>query len=101
MFSPEHTDRRLDAATQLETAVLCKPENFDDGSCLAFFEVPGSPFDFKRQDSLVLVRRSVMRSTSIEFRWYDEVSGWDLSEEKAAERTPGGPISLTVVGSAA
>jgi catechol 2,3-dioxygenase-like lactoylglutathione lyase family enzyme len=26
----------------------------DDGSCLAFFEVPGSPFDFKRQDSLDL-----------------------------------------------
>ena len=25
----------------------------DDGSCLAFFEVPGSPFDFKRQDSLL------------------------------------------------
>ena len=22
----------------------------DDGSCLAFFEVPGKPFDFKRQD---------------------------------------------------
>src|SRR5947208_3329026 len=26
----------------------------DDGSCLAFFEVPDSPFDFKRQDSLDL-----------------------------------------------
>jgi catechol 2,3-dioxygenase-like lactoylglutathione lyase family enzyme len=26
----------------------------DDGSCLAFFEVPGSLFDFKRQDSLDL-----------------------------------------------
>jgi catechol 2,3-dioxygenase-like lactoylglutathione lyase family enzyme len=26
----------------------------DDGSCLAFFEVPGTPFDFKRQDSLDL-----------------------------------------------
>ena len=26
----------------------------DDGSCLAFFEVPGSPFEFKRQDSLDL-----------------------------------------------
>jgi catechol 2,3-dioxygenase-like lactoylglutathione lyase family enzyme len=26
----------------------------DDGSCLAFFEVPGSSFDFKRQDSLDL-----------------------------------------------
>jgi len=26
----------------------------DDGSCLAFFEVPGAPFDFKRQDSLDL-----------------------------------------------
>src|SRR3984893_12282914 len=26
----------------------------DDASCLAFFEVPGSPFDFKRQDSLDL-----------------------------------------------
>ena len=26
----------------------------DDGSCLAFFEVPGRPFDFKRQDSLDL-----------------------------------------------
>ena len=24
----------------------------DDGSCLAFFEVPGRPFDFKRQDTL-------------------------------------------------
>src|SRR4051794_23032116 len=26
----------------------------DDGFCLAFFEVPGKPFDFKRQDSLDL-----------------------------------------------
>jgi catechol 2,3-dioxygenase-like lactoylglutathione lyase family enzyme len=26
----------------------------DDGSCLAFFEVPGRPFDFKTQDSLDL-----------------------------------------------
>jgi catechol 2,3-dioxygenase-like lactoylglutathione lyase family enzyme len=26
----------------------------DDGSCLAFFEVPGRPFDFKRQDALDL-----------------------------------------------
>ncbi|HJU16169.1 MAG TPA: VOC family protein [Stellaceae bacterium] len=26
----------------------------DDGSCLAFFEVPGKPFDFKQQDSLDL-----------------------------------------------
>jgi catechol 2,3-dioxygenase-like lactoylglutathione lyase family enzyme len=26
----------------------------DDGSCLAFFEVPGKPFDFKRQDALDL-----------------------------------------------
>jgi catechol 2,3-dioxygenase-like lactoylglutathione lyase family enzyme len=26
----------------------------DDGSCLAFFEVPGRPFDFKRQDTLDL-----------------------------------------------
>ena len=26
----------------------------DDGSCLAFFEVPGSPFEFKRQDTLDL-----------------------------------------------
>jgi catechol 2,3-dioxygenase-like lactoylglutathione lyase family enzyme len=26
----------------------------DDGSCLAFFEVPDKPFDFKRQDSLDL-----------------------------------------------
>ncbi len=26
----------------------------DDGSCLAFFEVPGSPFEFKRQNSLDL-----------------------------------------------
>ena len=26
----------------------------DDGSCLAFFEVPGKPFDFKRQDTLDL-----------------------------------------------
>ena len=26
----------------------------DDGSCLAFFEVPGRAFDFKRQDSLDL-----------------------------------------------
>jgi catechol 2,3-dioxygenase-like lactoylglutathione lyase family enzyme len=25
-----------------------------DGSCLAFFEVPGRPFDFKRQDGLDL-----------------------------------------------
>ncbi len=26
----------------------------DDGSCLAFFEVPGSPFEFKTQNSLDL-----------------------------------------------
>ena len=26
----------------------------DDGSCLAFFEVPGAPFEFKRQDTLDL-----------------------------------------------
>jgi catechol 2,3-dioxygenase-like lactoylglutathione lyase family enzyme len=26
----------------------------DDGSCLAFFEVPGRPFEFKRQDDLDL-----------------------------------------------
>jgi catechol 2,3-dioxygenase-like lactoylglutathione lyase family enzyme len=26
----------------------------DDGSCLAFFEVPGKPFEFKRQDTLDL-----------------------------------------------
>jgi catechol 2,3-dioxygenase-like lactoylglutathione lyase family enzyme len=26
----------------------------DDGSCLAFFEVPGTPFEFKRQDTLDL-----------------------------------------------
>ncbi len=26
----------------------------DDGSCLAFFEVPGSPFDFKNQNALDL-----------------------------------------------
>ena len=26
----------------------------DDGSCLAFFEVPSSPFDFKNQDALDL-----------------------------------------------
>jgi catechol 2,3-dioxygenase-like lactoylglutathione lyase family enzyme len=26
----------------------------DDASCLAFFEVPGKPFDFKRQDTLDL-----------------------------------------------
>src|SRR5215469_6198367 len=26
----------------------------DDGSCLAFFEVPGKPFEFKRQESLDL-----------------------------------------------
>ncbi len=26
----------------------------EDGSCLAFFEVPGSPFEFKRQDTLDL-----------------------------------------------
>ena len=26
----------------------------DDGSCLAFFEVPGAPFEFKRQDALDL-----------------------------------------------
>lgn len=26
----------------------------DDGSCLAFFEVPGRPFEFKKQDTLDL-----------------------------------------------
>ena len=31
----------------------------DDGTCLAFFEVPGRPFDFKRQE-----RSSTSRSAS-------------------------------------
>ena len=32
-----------------ETHVLHSFYAMDDGSCLAFFEVPGSPFDFKTQ----------------------------------------------------
>jgi catechol 2,3-dioxygenase-like lactoylglutathione lyase family enzyme len=35
--------------TGREVRVLHSFYGMDDGSCLAFFEVPGSPFDFKEQ----------------------------------------------------
>jgi catechol 2,3-dioxygenase-like lactoylglutathione lyase family enzyme len=37
-----------------KTSTLHTFYKMDDGSCLAFFEVPGKPFDFKRQDDLDL-----------------------------------------------
>jgi hypothetical protein len=41
----------------------------DDGSCLAFFEVPGKPFDFKRQDTLDLHSRLVWSRTCSTASW--------------------------------
>jgi catechol 2,3-dioxygenase-like lactoylglutathione lyase family enzyme len=37
-----------------KTGTLHSFYRMDDGSCLAFFEVPGSPFDFKNQNALDL-----------------------------------------------
>src|SRR6266446_10130207 len=42
------------AATGLDTRALHTFFQMDDGSCLAFFEVPGLPFDFKDQNALDL-----------------------------------------------
>ena len=35
----------------------------DDGSCLAFFEVPGRPFDFKRRTRSTCISRSGLSLT--------------------------------------
>ena len=42
------------AATGHDTRALHTFFQMDDGSCLAFFEVPGLPFDFKQQNALDL-----------------------------------------------
>ena len=42
------------AATGQETRALHTFFQMNDGSCLAFFEVPGLPFDFKEQNALDL-----------------------------------------------
>ena|SRR5438477_2857870 len=42
------------AAAGPDTRALHTFFQMDDGSCLAFFEVPGLPFDFKEQNALDL-----------------------------------------------
>jgi catechol 2,3-dioxygenase-like lactoylglutathione lyase family enzyme len=44
----------IDAASSQNARALHTFFQMDDGSCLAFFEVPGSPFDFKNQNALDL-----------------------------------------------
>ena len=41
----------------------------DDGSCLAFFEVPGRPFDFKRQDRSICISRLASTRTCSTACW--------------------------------
>jgi catechol 2,3-dioxygenase-like lactoylglutathione lyase family enzyme len=55
----------------------------DDGSCLAFFEVPGRPFDFKRQDDLDL---------HIALGVENEVFDAMLAKGRAAEIEVRGPV---------
>jgi catechol 2,3-dioxygenase-like lactoylglutathione lyase family enzyme len=55
----------------------------DDGSCLAFFEVPGAAFEFKRQDALDL-----HIALGVEPKAFDEM----LDKAKAAGREAHGPI---------
>jgi catechol 2,3-dioxygenase-like lactoylglutathione lyase family enzyme len=54
-----------------------------DGSCLAFFEVPGKPFDFKEQSALDL-----HIALGVEPTVFDTM----LDKAKAAGREVGGPI---------
>ena len=62
----------------------------DDGSCLAFFEVPGSPFDFKRQDSLDL-----HIALGVEPETFDAM----LDKAKAEGREVRGPVDHRFVRS--
>ena len=62
----------------------------DDGSCLAFFEVPGSPFDFKRQDSLDL-----HIALGVEPETFDAM----LEKAKAEDREVRGPVDHRFVRS--
>ena len=62
----------------------------DDRSCLAFFEVPGSPFDFKRQDSLDL---------HIALRVEPETFDAMLDKAKAEGREVRGPVDHRFVRS--
>ena len=55
----------------------------DNGSCLAFFEMPGSPFDFKRQDSLDL-----HIALGVEPETFDAM----LDKAKAESREVRGPV---------
>lgn len=55
----------------------------DDGSCLAFFEVPGSPFEFKKQDALDL---------HIALGVEPEVFDGMLQKAQAEGREVGGPV---------
>lgn len=55
----------------------------DDGSCLAFFEVPGSPFEFKKQDSLDL-----HIALGVEPDVFDRM----LQKGKTEGREVGGPV---------
>jgi catechol 2,3-dioxygenase-like lactoylglutathione lyase family enzyme len=54
-----------------------------DGSCLAFFEVPGKPFDFKEQDALDL-----HIALGVEPAVFDAM----LDKAKAEGREVGGPV---------
>ena len=61
-----------------------------DGSCLAFFEVPGSPFDFKRQDSLDLHIALGVEPETVEAM---------LEKAKAEGREVRGPVDHSFVRS--
>jgi len=55
----------------------------DDGSCLAFFEVPGMPFDFKQQNALDL-----HIALGVEPDTFDSM----LQKAKSEGREFGGPV---------
>ena len=62
----------------------------DDGSCLAFFEVPGQPFEFKSQNALDLhIALGVERDT------FDRM----LQKGKREGREVGGPVDHEFVRS--
>ena len=55
----------------------------DDGSCLAFFEVPGMPFDFKQQNALDL-----HIALGVEPHTFESM----LQKAKSEGREVGGPV---------
>ena len=64
----------------------------DDGSCLAFFEVPGLPFDFKQQNALDL-----HIALGVEPETFESM----LQKAKAEDREVRGPVDHGFVRSAA